>query len=127
VQADLPTSPPENMSAPRGGTGYSVFISSFSIMSLVCEANGWPHLQELSVSFITVTETDYNVVQREAGTTPMALAQESGCRRARSEDFSYEVEESKRLVISFPATDANFYASSPRTPISPKIESVCAP
>jgi hypothetical protein len=41
----------------------------------------------------------------------MALAQESGCRWARSEDCSYEVEESKRLVISFPATDANFYAT----------------
>ena len=63
MQADLPTSPPENLSAPRGGTGYSVFISSFSITSLVCEANGWPHLQGLSVSFITVTETNYNVVQ----------------------------------------------------------------
>jgi hypothetical protein len=32
-------------------------------MSLMCEANGWPHLQGLSVSFITVTETNYNVVQ----------------------------------------------------------------
>ena len=63
MQADLPTSPPENLSAPRGGTGYSVFISSFSITSLVCEANGWPHLQGLFVSFITVTETNYSVAQ----------------------------------------------------------------
>jgi hypothetical protein len=48
---------PENMSVPRGGTGYSVFISSLSITSLLCDANGWPHLQGLSVSFITVTES----------------------------------------------------------------------
>ena len=57
MQPDLPTSPPENMSVPRGGTGYSVFISSLSITSLLCDANGWPHLQGLSVSFITVTES----------------------------------------------------------------------
>jgi hypothetical protein len=57
VQPDLPTSPPENISNPRGGTGYSVFISSVSKTSLLCEANGWPHLQDSSVSFITVTES----------------------------------------------------------------------
>jgi hypothetical protein len=55
------------MSAPRGGTGYSVFISSLSMTSLVCEANEWPHLQGLSVSFITVTRVYCNAARTRPG------------------------------------------------------------